>query len=131
MREAALLPVSLFLSVTSVALFSFAAVAAWAEARRKEREAFYRSEVLKKIAESQGPGAGAALEYLRESELKAAARRREGLKLAGIVNIAAGVGLTAFLSAVFKGNQVGIIGVMPLLVGIALLMYVYLFAPKA
>ena len=123
-------PVMFFLSVASVALFSFIAVAVWADTTRREREAFYRSEVIKKLAESQGAGAEAALAYLRESEQKTAVRRREGMKLAGLVNIAAGVGLTAFLSAVFKGNQVGIIGVIPLLVGIALLLYVYLFAPK-
>ena len=37
--------------VGSIALFSFLAVAAWSDARRKEREAYYTSETLKKIAE--------------------------------------------------------------------------------
>ena len=42
--------------VGSIALFSFLAVASWSDARRKEREAYYRSETLKKIAESSGEG---------------------------------------------------------------------------
>ncbi len=125
------MPIFLFLSVASVALFSFIAVAVWADSRRREREAFYRSEVLKKIAETQGPGAESALEFLRESEKKGAMRRREGLKLGGVINIAAGVGLTAFLSVAFHGSQVGIIGTIPLVVGLALLLYVYVLGSKA
>jgi hypothetical protein len=54
--------------VGSIALFSFLAVAAWAEARRKEREAYYMGETLKKIAESSGEGARTAMELLREQE---------------------------------------------------------------
>ena len=34
--------------VGSIALFSFLAVTTWSEARRKEREAYYRAETLKK-----------------------------------------------------------------------------------
>ena len=40
--------VYLFLSVGAVGMFSFIAVASWADARRKEREAYYKSETLKK-----------------------------------------------------------------------------------
>ncbi len=40
--------------VGSIALFSFLGVASWTDARRKEREAYYRSETLKKISESSG-----------------------------------------------------------------------------
>ena len=54
--------------VGSIALFSFLAVATWADARRKEREAYYKSETLKKIAESSGEGARAAIELMREQQ---------------------------------------------------------------
>jgi hypothetical protein len=47
----------LFLSVGTVALFSFISVAAFSEARRREREAHYKSETIKKISEAQGAGA--------------------------------------------------------------------------
>jgi len=65
-----LVGVSVFLVpiVGSIALFSFLGVASWSEARRKEREAYYKSETLKKIAESSGEGAKSALELLREQD---------------------------------------------------------------
>jgi ferric-dicitrate binding protein FerR (iron transport regulator) len=90
----------LFLSVASVALFSFVAVASWADARRREREAYYKSETLKKIAEAQGAGASSAIEFLHEETKHAAQRRREGLKLGGLVTIAVGIGLLIFLRAI-------------------------------
>lgn len=73
-------PMFIFLSVGAVALFSFIAVAAWSDARSKEREAYYKSETLKKIAES-GTGGTAALEFLREQEKIGERRRLQGLRL--------------------------------------------------
>ena len=70
--------------VGSIALFSFLSVAAWSDARRKEREAYYRSETLKKIAESSGEGAKAAIELLREQKKSAdqtPSRRHEAGRL--------------------------------------------------
>ena len=40
--------------VGSIALFSFLAVSHWVEARRKERESYYKNETLKKIADQTG-----------------------------------------------------------------------------
>ena len=67
------------LSVSSIALFSFIAVATWSTERRKEREAYYKSETLRKIAEAQNAGGNSAVEFLRENErnaIAAAARAR-------------------------------------------------------
>src|ERR1700692_2221195 len=59
--------VAVFIPVVgSIALFSFLSVAVWSDARRKEREEYYKNETLKKIAESSGEGAKAAIELLRE-----------------------------------------------------------------
>ena len=66
------LPLALFLSVGAVAVFSFVAVAVWSDNRRKEREAYYRSEALKKMIEAQGTGASSAVELLRQEERIAA-----------------------------------------------------------
>jgi hypothetical protein len=55
-----------FLAVGAVALFSMISVAVWSESRRKEREAYYRNDMLKRVAESQGPGAAAALTMMQE-----------------------------------------------------------------
>lgn len=112
-----------------IACFSFLAVAIWAKNRRLEREAYYRNETLKKIAESNELSANAALELLREQAKIEVVRRREGLKLGGLVTIAVGLG---FLLVFWPtGNRHAIVaGFIPLLVGLALLFYVYVLAPK-
>ena len=116
--------------VGSIALFSFLAVASWSEARRKEREAYYRSETLKKIAESSGEGAKSALELLREQEKNAAKRRLEGMKLGGLITAAVGIGLMVFLHGVEREEPAYLVGLIPLLIGLALLIYPFLLAPK-
>ncbi len=130
MSESLAVPGALFffLSVGAVALFSFVAVASWADARRKEREAYYKSETLKKVAESQA--GGAVLELFREEQKVEDRRRREGLKLGGVVNLAVGVGLLIFLKALVHEEAVYLVGVIPLLIGAALLGYVLVLAPK-
>src|ERR1700691_448176 len=83
--------------VGSIALFSFLAVTKWSDARRKEREAYYTTEALKKIAESSAEGAKSAVEYLKEQNRNAARRRLEGLRLGGLISAAVGIGMMAFL----------------------------------
>ncbi len=116
--------------VGSFALFGFLAVVSWADARRREREAFYRGEVLKKIAETPQPGANAAIELFREHERAAARRQREGLKLGGLITLGVGVGLWVFLMNVEGHNQAHFVALIPMLVGLALLVYVFVMAPK-
>jgi Flp pilus assembly protein TadB len=128
MNEA--VPIFFFLSVGSVALFSFLAVATWADARQKERKAFYEAEALKKIAETQGSGSNSALEFLREQEKFARARRQEGMKLGGLINLAIGVALVIFLGAVTHGKPAFLVGLVPAFVGVALLVYTFVFVPK-
>lgn len=124
----------LFLGIGSIALFSFLAVAAWSDARRREREAYYKSEALKKIAETQG---GGVVEFLREEALRraeekkdTARRQREGIKLGGLVTSAVGIGLMIFLWRLVHDEPVYLVGLIPLLVGVALLAYAYLLASK-
>jgi len=116
--------------VGSIALFSFLAVASWSDARRREREAYYASETMKKIAETSGEGARSALELLREQERGAIRRRGEGLKLGGLITTAVGAGVMIFLHAIERDEPAYLAGVIPLLVGVALLVYAYGLAPK-
>ena len=116
--------------VGSIALFSFLAVAAWADARRKEREAYYTSETLKKIAESSGEGARSALELLRDQERTAMKRRHEGLKLGGLITTAVGIGVMVLLRGLDHEEPAYLTGLVPLLVGLALLIYPLVLAPK-
>lgn len=116
--------------VGSIALFSFLGVATWSDARRREREAYYTAEALKKIAESSGDGAKSAVEYLREQNRNAIRRRMEGLKLGGLITAAVGIGLMMLLRGLEHSEPVYLVGAIPLLVGLALLAYVFLMPPK-
>ena len=96
------------------------------------RRSHYRSETLRKIAEAQGAGGSPALEFLREEEKNARRRLQEGLKLGGLVIAAVGIGLMVFIAAVDRNDQkpAYLVGLIPLLIGVALLSYAYLLAPK-
>ena len=54
-------------SVAAIAFFSYLAVAAWTNARRKEREAFYRNEAIRKIAEMPAAPPEPVLQLLRQA----------------------------------------------------------------
>lgn len=117
-----------------ISFFSFLAVASWMKARLRERKAFYKSETIKKIAESQG--GNAALDYLRESERAAACQHRESQKLGGLITVAVGIGIMIFLRRVpisphsDGDNSAYLFGIIPVLIGMALIVYSYLLAPK-
>jgi hypothetical protein len=116
-------------SVIMISIFTFVTVAAWAEQRRREREAFYRSEVLKKLADSTGGQVQQVIELMREQERNEERKRREGGKLAGVIVTGVGLGLSAMFALLAPGRIWGI-GLIPLLVGLALLLYNYVLAPR-
>jgi len=116
--------------VGSIALFSFLSVAAWSDARRKEREEYYRSETLKKIAESSGEGAKAAIELMREQNKNVSKRRLEGMKLGGLITAVVGIGVMVLLHGLEHEEPVYLAGLIPLLIGLALLTYTFFLAPK-
>ena len=124
--------VAVFIPVVgSIALFSFLAVASWSDARRREREAYYNNETLKKIAESSGEGARAAIELLREQEKSTVKRRLEGMKLGGLITAVVGIGVMVLLHGIANDEgPVYLAGLIPLLIGLALLTYTFLLAPK-
>jgi hypothetical protein len=126
----------LFPLVVIAMVFTFTAVVHWSESQRKEREAYYKAETLRRISEASGQGASAAVELLREDERIKASKTREGLKIGGLINVAVGIGLMIFLHALLGGadrqtGSVYLCGLIPGLVGAALLAYVYLLAPAA
>jgi hypothetical protein len=117
-------------AVGAIAVFSWLAVASWSDARRREREAYYKSEVLKKVAETPGAGAVSALEIMREEERNAERRRHGGLRLGGLICLAVGIGMMVFLRAMERSEPAYLVGIIPLLIGVALLAYSYVLAPK-
>jgi hypothetical protein len=118
-----------FLAIGAVALFTFLSVATWAGTRQGEREAYYKAEMMKKIAEIGGER-NPALEYLREQQRIEAAKQLNGLKLGGLINTGIGLGLMIFLKAIIPGKPIYLVGTIELFIGLALLAYVFWFAPK-
>ena len=109
-----------FLAVGAIALFSFVSVAVWSDARRKERESYYKNDMLKKVAESAQPGANAALDLLHAENRIAIAQRQQGLKIGGLVLSAVGIGLLVFLRALIRDEPIFLVGFMVFLMGAAL-----------
>ena len=107
-------------AVTGTAVFAFISVAIWVEGRTKEREAHYRSETVKKIADSGN--ADAALEYVREVERADAVSVRNKTRLGGLVNLAVGLALMVFLHELVAGTAVYLAGLIPLFIGVVLLL---------
>ena len=118
-----------FLAVGAIALFTFLSVAAWAGTRQAEREAYYKAEMMKKIAEVGGER-NPALEYLREQERIAAAKRMSGIKLGGLVVTGLGLGVMIFLRALIRDQPIFLCGTIFLFIGLALLAYAIWFAPE-
>jgi hypothetical protein len=124
----------LFLSILMICVFTFVSIAVWATERRKEREAYYKAEAMRRLAEMSGEGAKYAIEALREQERieqgKSSAsevKQREGYKVGGLVNIGIGVGLYLMLREV---NGPAMVGAIMVGIGAALLIYGLFMAPR-
>jgi hypothetical protein len=100
-----------FLAVGAVALFTMISVAVWSESRRKERESYYKNDMLKKVAEATQPGANAALDLLHAESRIATARTQQGLKIGGLL---------VFLRALIRDEPIFLVGFMVFLMGAAL-----------
>jgi hypothetical protein len=119
--------------VGAIVLFGiFLPVAVWTGHRKEEREAFYKSETLRRIAESSGEGARAAIELMKqEADARAQEaharrlRKREDTKLGGVILIGVGIGITLLMGG--KGGNYAL-GLIPCLIGAAMLVYVYFMA---
>ncbi len=120
--------VFLFLSTAIVSLFSFLAVALWSNARLKERESFYKNDMLKKLSENQGQGASSALELLREESRVALLRRKASLREGGLVTASVGLAIMIFLGAMTPHQPAYLCGLMVLFPGLALLVSSYMLS---
>jgi hypothetical protein len=120
----------MFLSIGAVSLFVvFIPLTSWIDSQRREREAFYKAETIRRLAEAPGDGAKAAIELMREQDRMGRARKREGMKIGGLINLGVGVGLMIFLHALVTDAPVYLCGLIPGLIGVALLTYALLLAP--
>jgi len=121
----------LFLSIGAVSLFVvFIPTVVYLENRRKEREAFYKAETLRRLTESSGEGGKAAVDLLREESRRERITKREGLKVGGLINIGVGLGTIIFLRVLIGGGHDSpyLAGLIPGFIGVAMLIYVYFLA---
>jgi hypothetical protein len=119
----------MFLSIGAVALFVvFLPVTTWIDSQRRERESFYKAEMVRRLTEASGEGAKAAVELLREQDRIERAKKHEGMKIGGLVNIGVGLALIVFLHMLIPNEAVFLCGLIPAFIGVALLLYVFLLA---
>ena len=120
----------MFLSIGAVSLFVvFIPLVSWIDSRRKEREAFYKAETFRRVAESSAEGAKAALEILREQDRQVRVKSLAGIKIGGLINLAVGIALAIFLRALVGNAPVYLCGLIPGFIGAALLVYAFYLAP--
>jgi hypothetical protein len=119
-----------FLSIGAVALFAvFIPLVTYIDSRLKEREAFYKSEMMRRIAESSGEGAKATIELLREEGRQKQIKTIEAMKIAGLINVGVGVALIFFLRSLIAGSSSPYLcGLIPALIGLAMLIYAFFMA---
>ena len=117
-----------FLSIGAVALFAvFIPLVTYINSRQEEREAFYKAETIRRVAEAPPDSSIATIEFMREQNRISRIKAREGLKIGGIINVGVGVALFIFLRALVNPS-VGLCGLIPAMIGIAMLVYVFLLA---
>lgn len=128
-------PLFLFLSIVMICVFTMVSIAIWTEARRKEREAYYKAETMRRLAESSNDAAKYAFEMMREEQamrdrevVREELKRREGLKIGGLVNIGIGVGLYFLMKNVGGPPMVGM---LVLGIGVALSIYGFFLVPRS
>lgn len=106
-------------AVTGTAFFTFVSFIIWVEARRKEREAHYRDEMTRKIADAGD--SSPVLEFVRANARADAEKVRLKARVAGLVTFAVGVGLLIFLHQLVPMAAVYLVALIPLFVGVVLL----------
>ncbi|MEM8931327.1 MAG: hypothetical protein AAGE94_09140 [Acidobacteriota bacterium] len=118
----------LFLAATVVASLTFVAVIVWVEARRKERQEFYRFEFRKRMVDEGKMDATDLTGLMRyEHEL----RLRQGLeklRTASVVILGTGIGTCVGLQ--FVGHSIWMVGLIPVAIGLCMLVYGFFFAAK-
>lgn len=117
-----------FLSVGAVALFAvFIPLTTYISSRKEEREAFYKAETIRRVAEAPPGSSIATIEFMREQNRISQLKTREGLKIGGIINIGVGIALVVFLHALVN-IQIALCGLIPAFIGAAMLIYVFVLA---
>jgi hypothetical protein len=111
-----------------IAFFTYLSIATYLSQRRKERDTYYRFELRKKALEQGAPGE-TLIELQRQEDLLHQRRRRESLKLGGLVTAGSGIGLLGIVLAKQDLETIGA-AFLPLFIGLALYVYAQWMAPR-
>jgi hypothetical protein len=98
----------------------------WSLQRRKEREAFYRHELARRMVERYDEGQQQVLEWLREQDAADARRAREVLQAVGWVLLFGGS--AALIGLGFTPRDESLFGLVP--IGVALGIFAYLLQTR-
>lgn len=115
--------------VGTVALFAFLAVGVWADARRRERESYYRYEFRRRMLEA-GKFDANDVRALAEFEQQAGiASGKRAIQITGVLFTAMGAGMLSGLRFI-QDEPIWMVGYIPLSIGIGLMAYGFLMAPN-
>lgn len=110
--------------IAIVATFTFVGSIAWAKHRRSERQAYYRHELIKKMAE-KAEGEDQLVAFMREETRIRQANRRQGLMVGGLVTLAIGIGFMVGFRWI--DDEVFMIGAVPTAIGLAMIAGAFLY----
>jgi hypothetical protein len=102
--------------------FAFISVIVYAESKRKEREALYRSEVHRALLEREGGSAEKLLAVIAAEEAGRAAQDRVRMRVRGLVTAVTGAAMLV-LSTGGGDWEMWRIGLIPLCAGIGFLLF--------
>lgn len=110
-----------------VTTFGFVGLIIWAKHRRTERQAFYRHELIKQLAE-KAVSEEQLLAFMREEAKVRQQNRRQGLLVGGLITLAVGIGY--MIGFQWIDDEVWMIGAIPALIGVAMLASAFLFGAE-
>lgn len=124
---------AIFLAAGAAAYFTFLSIAAWSEARARERRTTERYALLRQLAEHPAESAQRVIDYLREEDARLEAevqqkaeKERQGSRGTGVILIATGVGLAIMVASLaperVPERNAWTVGLIPLLIGVAILL---------
>ncbi len=106
----------------TISLAAFLAVIGWARERRREREALYRHETARRLVDQGKMSNEELVAFLREEVERPARARRDGLRLAGVLLAALGLGMLIAMRSI-EDQAARHVGYIPLFLGIPLMIF--------
>lgn len=118
----------IFLAAVCVASLTFVTVAVWVGSRFQERQEFYRFELRKRMVESGKADSESFAALMRHKHELQLQKSREKVLTAAFVIAGVGVGICVGLQ--FIEGSVWMVGLIPTSLGLSMLAYGLLVAPR-